>query len=67
MKINFNEVIGNILSKNTDMINLTYYLGKVLPKDYRMALEIMKRVGADLGEKFEYMFFPDFVEVYGLD
>jgi hypothetical protein len=27
MKINFNEVIGNILSKNTDMINLTYYLG----------------------------------------
>ncbi|MFT6147813.1 MAG: 3-methyladenine DNA glycosylase AlkC [Saprospiraceae bacterium] len=49
------------------MRHITICLGKVLPKDYRMALEIMKRVGADLGEKFEYMFFPDFVEVYGLD
>ncbi|NJN78474.1 MAG: DNA alkylation repair protein [Saprospiraceae bacterium] len=49
------------------MRHITHCLGEVLPKDYRTALEIMKRVGADLDEKFEYMFFPDFVEVYGLN
>jgi len=42
-------------------------LGDVLPTDYRTALGIMKNVGATFEEKFEYMFFPDFVEVYGLD
>lgn len=42
-------------------------LGEVLPNDYRTALAVMKRVGADLGEKFEYMFFPDFIEVFGLE
>jgi 3-methyladenine DNA glycosylase AlkC len=47
--------------------HITLCLGAVLPSDYRTALEVIRRVGADLGGKFEYMFFPDFVEVYGLD
>jgi 3-methyladenine DNA glycosylase AlkC len=49
------------------MRHITLCLGEVLPKDYRAALVILKRVGATLDRKFEYMFFPDFVEVYGLD
>jgi 3-methyladenine DNA glycosylase AlkC len=49
------------------MRHITLCLGAVLPKDYRAALAIMKRVGADLDGKLEYLFFPDFVEVYGLD
>lgn len=47
--------------------HITLCLGEVLPSDYRAALDVMKRVGEGLSEKFEYMFFPDFVEVYGLD
>lgn len=47
--------------------HITLCLGEVLPKDYRAALAVMKRVGAGLEERFEYMFFPDFVEVFGLD
>ncbi|MFK7946730.1 MAG: DNA alkylation repair protein [Saprospiraceae bacterium] len=47
--------------------HITLCLGEVLPNDYRTALEMMKRVGEGLNEKFEYMFFPDFIEVYGLD
>jgi 3-methyladenine DNA glycosylase AlkC len=49
------------------MRHITLCLGEVLPKDYQSALAIMKRVGATLDGKFEYMFFPDFVEVYGLE
>lgn len=49
------------------MRHITLCLGEVLPNDYRIALEIMKRVGEGLNEKFEYIFFPDFIEVYGLD
>lgn len=47
--------------------HITLCLGEVLPNGYRAALDIMKRVGDGLDEKFEYMFFPDFIEVYGLD
>lgn len=47
--------------------HITLCLGEVLPKDYRTALAVMKKVGEGLDEKFEYMFFPDFIEVYGLE
>lgn len=47
--------------------HITLCLGEVLPTDYRTALAILKRAGEGLSERFEYMFFPDFVEVYGLD
>lgn len=47
--------------------HITLCLGKVLPSEYHLAIDILKRVGENLDNKFEYMFFPDFVEVYGLE
>ncbi len=48
------------------MRHITQTLHKHLPDNYRTALEILKTVSSKFSG-FEYMFFPDFVEIYGLD
>lgn len=42
-------------------------LRQTLPKEYRAALGVLSAVGEKLENRFEYMFFPDFVAVYGLE
>ncbi len=49
------------------MRHITLILGKLLPDDFPIALSILMKVRDKLEEAFEYMFFPDFVEVYGLE
>lgn len=41
-------------------------LAEFLPRDYEQAIAILMPV-SEAFEGFEYMFFPDFVELYGLD
>lgn len=48
------------------MRHITNSLNKFLPDDYHQAIEILKRVCADFNG-FEYMFFSDYVELYGLE
>ena len=48
------------------MRHISETLYKCLPSDYETALEILKPVSSDFSG-FEYMFFPDYVELYGLD
>ena len=49
------------------MRHITHCLRKCLPEDYPSAIEILKPVSARFEPDFLYMFFPDFVEVYGLE
>jgi len=49
------------------MRHITHVLRGLLPDDYRAALEIMKQAAPHLRQySFQVIFFPDFVEVYGL-
>lgn len=48
------------------MRHITNGLYQYLPKDYGVALEVLKQAAPRFGG-FEAMYFPDFVEVYGLD
>lgn len=48
------------------MRHIAETLYKFLPQDYKQAVEILKQIAADFNG-FEYMFFPDFVELYGLE
>ncbi len=47
--------------------HITLCLGELLPQNYSSALSILKEVSEGLSGGFEYMFFPDFIEVYGLE
>lgn len=49
------------------MRHTTLVLGQLLPDDYPTVLAILIKVRQQLKQGFEYMFFPDFVEVYGLE
>jgi len=46
--------------------HITLGLNQFLPSSYAKALSILKPVSKNL-TGFEYMFFPDYVELYGLD
>lgn len=46
--------------------HISITLGKHLPSDYQKALGILYRLDKDC-EGFRYLFFPDFVEVHGLN
>lgn len=48
------------------MSHISTTLGQFLPQDYAQALEILKPVAASHC-RYEYMFFPGFVEIFGLD
>ena len=48
------------------MKHISENLRKSLPNDYQEALEILKSAAPDFSG-FEYMFFPGYVELYGLD
>jgi len=48
------------------MRHITVVLHRFLPENYQQALEVLIPV-AEKFSGFEYMFFPDFVELYGLD
>jgi 3-methyladenine DNA glycosylase AlkC len=48
------------------MGHISQTLGSFLPSDYPQALEIIKPVAVNFC-RFEYMFFPGFVELFGLD
>lgn len=49
------------------MRHITVTLRDFLPKDYVVALNILKDTSNVIKDGFAPMFFPDFVEVYGLD
>jgi 3-methyladenine DNA glycosylase AlkC len=50
------------------MRHISRRLGEFLPKDYRAALDIIRRAAPALDNfPFANIVFPDFVEVYGLD
>jgi len=48
------------------MMHISKNLKKSLPDDYKEALAILKTVAPDFNG-FEYMFFPGYVELYGLN
>jgi len=48
------------------MRHITLALREYLPQKYEVAIKILKKAAPQFGG-FEAMFFPDFVEVYGLD
>ena len=48
------------------MAHISVCLHDYLPPEYPQAIEILKKISVEL-EGFEYMFFPGFVELYGLD
>jgi 3-methyladenine DNA glycosylase AlkC len=48
------------------MRHISENLGKYLPDDYAKSLKILKLLAPHFSG-FEYMFFPDFVELHGLD
>jgi 3-methyladenine DNA glycosylase AlkC len=48
------------------MRHIAVALRQYLPQDFQEAIEILKKVSSGRNG-FEYMFFPDFVELYGLD
>lgn len=48
------------------MRHITMTLKDFLPKNFRDALTILKSI-SEKSSGFEYMFLPDFVEIYGLD
>ena len=45
---------------------ITLALGRTLPSDYREGVAVLEAI-ADRFRGFEYLFFPDYVMVYGLD
>ncbi|NOX75922.1 MAG: DNA alkylation repair protein [Gammaproteobacteria bacterium] len=47
--------------------HITQCLHEFLPADYQQALTILTPVASRFTDGFEYMFFPDFVELYGLE
>lgn len=49
------------------MRHIALTLGNHLPSDYSQALGIMKKSVNSRFQGFEYMFFPDYVEIFGLD
>jgi 3-methyladenine DNA glycosylase AlkC len=50
------------------MRHIAISIHELLPSDYPKAIKIMVDAAEKAGrEGFEYMFFPDFVEVYGMD
>ncbi len=55
------------------MRHIAETLGALLPKDYREATSILRQLVARIRDtqrsemNFEYMFLPDFIEIYGLD
>lgn len=49
------------------MRHITLCMREFLPQDYTEAIQILKPVSAKFPLSFEYMIFPDFVEVFGLD
>jgi len=49
------------------MRHIAECLRKVLPDDYATAIEILKPVAAKCSYDYMYVFFPDFVELYGQD
>lgn len=60
----------NGLELKARMRRITVNLGKYLPADYEQALGIIDKVIAGFPAEFNdftFMFFPDFVEVYGQD
>ncbi|MFV1992671.1 MAG: DNA alkylation repair protein [Acidiferrobacterales bacterium] len=48
------------------MRHITLVLNKHLPDDYSQSIKIMKRLKGQFSG-FEYMFLPDYVELFGLD
>ena len=48
------------------MRRLSEVLGRYLPQNYKAAIDILKPVSSNFSG-LEHMFFPDFVEVHGLD
>lgn len=46
--------------------HITLSLGQTLPPSYEAALQILSLIAADC-QGFPYLFFPDFIEVYGMD
>jgi 3-methyladenine DNA glycosylase AlkC len=46
--------------------HITYCLGQTLPPSYEEALEILGLIADDC-QGFPYLFFPDFIELYGLE
>ncbi len=48
------------------MRRITLSLGATLPSEYERALDILLKI-YDTGSGLPYIFFPDFVEVYGLE
>jgi 3-methyladenine DNA glycosylase AlkC len=49
------------------MRHISTMLGKYLPMEYNLALNILKPVSEVINGGFEPMFFPDFVEVFGME
>lgn len=49
------------------MWHIAQTLGQYLTKNYQKNVNILKVVSVDFGYDFESMFFPAFVEIYGLD
>ncbi len=47
--------------------HVTLCLHEFLPADYQQALNILTPVAPRFTDGFEYMFFPDYVELYGLE
>ncbi len=48
------------------MRHISKTLGKFLPQDYKKSIEILIKAAKGFGG-FEGMFFPDFIEVYGME
>ena len=71
------EFVGNIMDETWDGLELkartrqiTLNLGKYLPADYKQALGVIDQVVDNYPKEFNdftFLFFPDFVEVYGQD
>lgn len=60
----------NALALKGRMRQITINLGKYLPSDYEQALAILDKVAAGYPEGYNdnaFIYFPDFVEVYGQD
>ena len=72
-KFNSGQFTERIFDKEWDqrelkdrMRHISVTLHSFLPPDYETAIEILIPASADFSG-FEYMFFPDYVELYGLD
>ena len=67
----FKELIFNeeweSMELKTRLRHITQTLHEVVNLPYREALTLFKPIAAKQKQGFEFMFFPDFVELYGLD